>query len=67
MLKQSKKGTARYKKVSAELSDAKKQRNKKIKALDEEYAKNVKEVQTKLNEDIQKVMSEYDSAVTSSK
>lgn len=65
MLKQSKKGTAKYKKISAELSDAKKQRNKKIKALDEEYAKNVKEVQTKLNEDIQKVMSEYDSAVTS--
>lgn len=65
MLKQSKKGTARYKKVSAELSDAKKQRNKKIKALDEEYAKNVKEVQTKLNEDIQKVMSEYDSEITS--
>ena len=65
MLKQSKKGTARYKKVSAELSDAKKQRNKKIKAFDEEYAKNVKEVQTKLNEDIQKVMSEYDSEITS--
>lgn len=65
MLKQSKKGTEKYKKISAELSDAKKQRNKKIKALDEEYAKNVKEVQTKLNEDIQKVMSEYDSAVTS--
>lgn len=65
MLKQSKKGTAKYKKISAELSDAKKQRNKKIKALDEEYAKNVKEVQTKLNEDVQKVMSEYDSAVTS--
>lgn len=65
MLKQSKKGTAKYKKISAELSDAKNQRNKKIKALDEEYAKNVKEVQTKLNEDIQKVMSEYDSAVTS--
>ena len=65
MLKQSKKGTAKYKKISAELSDAKKQRNKKIKALDEEYAKNVKEVQAKLNEDIQKVMSEYDSAVTS--
>lgn len=65
MLKQSKKGTAKYKKISAELSDAKKQRNKKMKALDEEYAKNVKEVQTKLNEDIQKVMSEYDSAVTS--
>lgn len=65
MLRQSKKGTAKYKKISAELSDAKKQRNKKIKALDEEYAKNVKEVQTKLNEDIQKVMSEYDSAVTS--
>lgn len=65
MLKQSKKGTAKYKKISAELSDAKKQRNKKIKALDIEYEKNVKEVQTKLNEDIQKVMSEYDSAVTS--
>lgn len=65
MLKQSKKGTAKYKKISAELSDAKKQRNKKIKALDEEYAKNVKEVQTKLNEDIQKVMSEYDSEITS--
>lgn len=65
MLKQSKKGTAKYKKISAELSDAKKQRNKKMKALDEEYAKNVKEVQTKLKEDIQKVMSEYDSAVTS--
>lgn len=65
MLKQSKKGTAKYKKISAELSDAKKQRNKKIKELDEEYAKNVKEVQTKLNEDIQKVMSEYDSEITS--
>lgn len=65
MLKQSKKGTAKYKKISAELSDAKKQRNKKMEELDKEYAKNVKEVQTKLNEDIQKVMSEYDSAVTS--
>lgn len=65
MLKESKKGTAKYKKVSAELRDAKKQRNKKMKALDKEYAKNVKEVQTKLKEDIQKVMSEYDSAVTS--
>lgn len=65
MLKESKKGTAKYKKISSELSDAKKQRNKKMKALDEEYAKNVKEVQTKLKEDIQKVMSEYDSAVTS--
>ena len=65
MLKQSKKGTAKYKKISAELSDAKKQRNKKMKKLDREYEKNVKEVQTKLKEDIQKVMSEYDSAVTS--
>ena len=65
MLKESKKGTAKYKKVSAELRDAKKQRNKKMKALDKEYAKDVKEVQTKLKEDIQKVMSEYDSAVTS--
>lgn len=65
MLKESKKGTAKYKKISSELSDAKKQRNKKMKALDEEYAKNVKEVQTKLKEDIQKVMSEYDSSVTS--
>lgn len=65
MLKQSKKGTAKYKKVSAELRDAKKQRNKKMKALDKEYAKDVKEVQIKLKEDIQKVMSEYDSAVTS--
>lgn len=65
MLKESKKGTAKYKKISAELSDAKKQRNKKMKALDNEYAKDVKEVQTKLKEDIQKVMSEYDSAVTS--
>lgn len=65
MLKESKKGTAKYKKISSELSDAKKQRNKKMKALDEEYAKNVNEVQTKLKEDTQKVMSEYDSAVTS--
>lgn len=65
MLKESKKGTAKYKKVSAELRDAKKQRNKKMKALDKEYAKDVKEVQKKLKEDIQKVMSEYDSAVTS--
>lgn len=65
MLKESKKGTAKYKKVSAELRDAKKQRNKKMKVLDNEYAKDVKEVQTKLKEDIQKVMSEYDSVVTS--
>lgn len=65
MLKESKKGTAKYKKVSAELRDAKKQRNKKMKVLDNEYTKDVKEVQTKLKEDIQKVMSEYDSVVTS--
>lgn len=65
MLKESKKGTAKYKKVSKELSDAKKQRNKKMKELDKGYDKDVKETTNKLYKDVQAVVDKYDEAVSS--
>lgn len=65
MLKESKKGTAKYKKVSKELSDAKKQLNKKLKELDKEYDKDVKETTNNLYKDVQAVVDKYDEAVTS--
>ena len=65
MLKESKKGTAKYKKVSKELSDAKKQQNKKMKELDKEYDKDVKETTNKLYKDVQAVVDKYDEAVSS--
>ena len=65
MLKQYKKGTKAYKAINKELKEAKAELNKEMKKLDKEYLKSVVEVQKKLNEDIQKVMDEYDSAVQS--
>lgn len=65
MLKESKKGTAKYKKVSKELSDAKKQLNKKLKALDKDYDKDVKETTNNLYKDVQAVVDKYDKAVSS--
>lgn len=65
ILKESKKGTAKYKKVSKELSDAKKQQNKKMKELDKGYDKDVKETTNKLYKDVQAVVDKYDEAVSS--